>query len=666
MATVKQRVDQLNSLREKFLEFFRTRHHAVVPPSSLIPDDPSVLLTTAGMQQFKPYYTGDFDPEADVHASLGKPLGAKAAASIQPCVRTSDIEEVGDATHLTLFEMMGNFAFQGGYFKKEAIEYAFEFVTAVANLPKDELYVTVFGGDDFVPYDKDSYAVWREIGVPDEKISEGARADNFWGPTGDSGPCGPTTEIHLDVTRVPCEKGKACLPNCDCGRFLEIWNLVFNEYFCDKDGGLTHLTATGVDTGMGFERLALVYFSVPDVFATPFFEPVMRVIAARSPRIPEAVKEQVPHEDDAQRLFRILYEKCDREVVRSMRVVADHLRASAFLIQEGIRPSNTDREYILRRLLRRATLHARQLALPEGWIEPLLGAVLKPYAEVYPELLEAKAEIAGVVEEERQKFIQGLEKGMKEFARMAQEKQEQDAAVTGEDVFTLFETYGFPIEMSVELATEQGLAVKIDDLDEVREEHRQRSRAGAEQKFGGHGLILDTGELKAATEEEVVTVTRLHTATHMLQAALRQVLGDEVEQRGSDITAERLRFDFSFPRKVTDEELQTVEALVNEYVAKDIAVEREEMPFQEAVDSGALAFAKGAYPEVVSVYSIPGFSKEVCGGPHVSQTGEVGTFRILKEEASSAGVRRIRAVVEDEAGDETDKSDETGRADETE
>ena len=633
-------MQNVQEIRDRFLKYFETRQHAVVSASSLIPDDPSVLFTTAGMQQFKPYYTGELDATKDIHGSLGSPLGSNAVASVQPCIRTVDIDEVGDASHLTLFEMLGNFAFQGSYFKREAMEYAWRFITEEAGLLPERLAVTVFEGDNTIPEDEESRQIWKDLGVPEDRIFGCGRDDNFWGPTGKEGPCGPTVEIHYDLD--PDAEG---IPNDDSERWLEIWNVVFNEYFMDTEGALTPLSAKGVDTGMGLERLAMAIFDTNDVFGTPLFEPQIRWMLEHAPHAPESVKEQIRHQGVSSVLGDLL-DSSEESLVRSVRIIADHLRAAVMLISAGVLPSNTERGYILRRLIRRARLHAYLLELPDGWPTELVSLTRGIYEEAYANLLRPEEEIQEVISKEIEKFDQTLERGLKQFEKVARRHKETGDALNGEELFRLFETYGFPVELSGELAAREGAEIDLADFERVQEQHRETSRAGQERKFGGHGLILDTGELKAANEEEVKKVTREHTATHMLQAALREVLGPEVQQSGSDITAERLRFDFTFPRKLTDEERKQVEDLVNQKVQEDLPVEREEMPFVEAKRSGALAFARGAYPETVSVYSIPGFSKEVCGGPHVQRTGEVGKFIIKKEQASAAGIRRIRAIVE--------------------
>lgn len=545
-------------LRKKFLEFFAHHSHKIVPSSSLIPDDPSVLLTTAGMQQFKKYYT---------EPSLAP---APSVVSVQKCFRTSDIDEVGDESHLTFFEMLGNFSF-GGYFKEEAIRYAKEFLEG---LGLEIEYVTAFAGDEKTPFDEESFLVWEKSGIKD--IRKAGREDNFWGPTGKEGPCGPTTEIYIDG--------------------VEIWNIVFNEYYKKPDGKLKKSKIRGVDTGMGLERLAMVSQSKKNIFETDLFASLLAFLPA------------------------------DLEE-RKRRIVADHTRAIAFLISDGVRPSNKEAGYILRRLMRRL------ISYGTGQEQNLFETVVKNYQSFYPKLNPEK--ILNVFDEENIKFGKTLNKGLAELRKLE--------AVDAKAAFRLYESYGLPFEVIKEYTP----TLKREDFEAEFKKHQEISRAGQEKKFGGHGLILNTGELKAKDEEELKKVTRLHTATHLLQAALRKVLGEEVRQMGSDITAERTRFDFTFPRKLTLAELKKVEELVNEAILNSSPVRMEEMDLEEAKKSGALYFFKEKYPQRVKVYSIDGFSKELCGGPHVSNTREVGKFVILKEEAVASGVRRIRAKVLD-------------------
>src|SRR3989338_1074187 len=626
-------------IRNLFLKFFEDKGHKIVPSSSLIPEsDSSVLFTTAGMQQFKPYYVGKRNAESD--------FGLLNTASVQKCVRTSDIEEVGDKRHLTFFEMLGNFSF-GGYWKEEAIKYAYEFITSSdwMNLKID--YVSVFFGEGELLPDKESEKVWEKIKGGNKKnfeIKKFGRKDNFWGPTGEEGPCGPTTEIYLNG--------------------VEVWNIVFNEYYQKPDGTLEKLKTPGVDTGMGLERLAMIVQGKTNIFETDLFLPIINAIPG----------------DNA----------------RAKRIITDHIKSSVFLISEGVVPSNVERGYVLRRLLRRGIRYGRHLNLPPNFLTPLAGKVLEIYKDVYPELLLKENEVLTVIQGEEKRFAQSLVEGMKILQKLLAQKKAieasifykimdladkqemfreiyqgrktadaefnklgiqlsqgdfEKATIFGREAFDLYQNYGFPLEMIIELAQEGHLIVDVESFRDEIKKHQEISRAGQERKFGGHGLLLDTGELKAANEEELKIATRLHTATHLLQAALRHVLGPEVHQQGSDITVKRTRFDFTYSRKLTDEEIKTIENLVNEAVRRDLTMEVKEMLYDEAVKTGALYFVREKYPPRVRVYTAYDqktgdvFSKELCGGPHVSHTGEGGTFRIVKEEPSSAGVRRVRAVV---------------------
>lgn len=580
-------------IRKSFLSFFKEKGHAVVSSSSLLPDDPSVLLTTAGMQQFKKYFTQELDAKKD--------FGSLSAASVQKCFRTSDIEEVGDKTHLTFFEMLGNFSF-GGYFKKEAIHYAYEYLTKILNINPERITVTIFAGDKDVPYDSEAFNIWhKEVGIAADKIEKCGRADNFWGPTGNEGPCGPTTEIYVDG--------------------VEVWNLVFNQYYCRiatapeaprDDRVLEKLAVPGVDTGMGFERLVAMMQGVEDVFQTDIFEPIIKKI-----------NETAPHLKD-----------------KEVRVLADHLRSSVFLIADGVRPSNKEAGYILRRLLRRVLAYQSVYDVHGDLLAEISTAVKDKFGKFYPEVNEPR--ILEVMESERDKFEQAIATGVKELNKYKE--------INAKDAFYLYETFGLPPELLKELAPKALLSFSRSNFEKEFKKHQEVSRAGAEKKFGGHGLLLDTGELKAKDEAELKIVTRLHTATHLLQAALRKVLGKEVSQKGSDITAERTRFDFAFPRKLTSEEIKKVEELVNEAIEKDLPMQYQEMPKEKAEKTGALYFFKEKYPPMVKVYfaghSIEdAFSKEFCGGPHVANTLVIGKFKITKEEAVGSGVRRIRALV---------------------
>ena len=550
-------------LRDKFLDFFVKKGHMVVPSSSLKPTDPSVLFTTAGMQQFKEYY-------------LGKPSPfGKNVASCQKCFRTSDIEEVGDESHLTFLEMLGNFSF-GGYFKEEAIKMALEFLIANCKLKIDNLKFTYFKGDKVIPGDLESKKIWLKLGIPENKIIGMGREDNFWGPTGFWGPCGPTTEIHFGD--------------------VELWNLVFNEYYQSEEGKLNPLKQKGVDTGIGLERLAMVVQGKSSVYETDLFFPIMRELLG--------------------------------ENERAKRIIADHVRSTVFLISEGIFPSNIERGYVLRRILRRVIRYGKILNLPKDFLIPLAQKVIEIYKDIYPEVLSKQTDILTVIQNEEEKFEKTLGSGLKNF-----EKILRKGNISGIDAFHLYDTYGFPLELTEELARERGLRIDKKGFDEAFKKHQEISRAGVEKKFGGIG------------KEAPYEATKLHTATHLLQAALREILGNHVEQMGSDITPQRLRFDFFHPQKMTKKELKEVEDLVNQKIRENLEVKREEMDFKEAIKSGALAFFKEKYPEKVTVYTIDDFSKEICAGPHVSKTSELGHFRIIKEESSGAGVRRIRAIL---------------------
>lgn len=557
----------------------------MVPSSSLLPQDPTLLFTTAGMQQFKPYFLGEPCPYG------------KNVTSCQKCFRTSDIEEIGDEKHLTFFEMLGNFSF-GGYFKKEAIELALELLTKNYKIPIEKLWFTYFEGDKEIPEDEESKRIFANLGIPKNKIFGFSREENFWGPTGEEGPCGPTAEIHYEMIEKPCSKGKKCIPNCECNRFVELWNLVFNQYYQDKDKKLTPLKQTGVDTGMGLERLAMVCQKKPSVFETDLFEPIIREISG------------------AERL-------------RAQRIIADHIKGAVFLSSEGIFPSNVERGYVLRRLLRRAIRFGKLLNLSSGFLISLAKKVIEIYQDIYPELRSREADILTIIQKEEEKFSKTLEKGLKEFEKIAKRGD-----ISGVDAFHLFDTYGFPLELTEELAKERKLKVDVKGFRKAFERHREISRAGVERKFGGVG------------KEAGYQATKLHTATHLLHAALREVLGKHVQQMGSDITPQRLRFDFSHPAKLTETELKRVEDLVNQKIKEDLEVKKEEMSYEEALKSGALAFFKEKYPKKVTVYSIGVFSKEICAGPHVARTSELGHFKITKEESLGAGIRRIRAVLE--------------------
>jgi len=482
--------------------------------------------------------------------------------------------------------MLGNFSF-GGYFKEEAIKFAYELLISNFQLPISNLKVTVFGGDKEVSRDEESVKIWDKLGFSENKgnLSFVGREENFWGPTGEEGPCGPTTEIYF--------------------KNLELWNLVFNEYYQDRKRSLAPLEQKGVDTGMGLERLAMVVQNKPSVYETDLFEPIIKEI----------------HE---QKKYRGL--TCVN--LRSQRIIADHIKGAVFLISEGIFPSNVEQGYVLRRVLRRAIRYGKLLNLPRNFLIPLAQKVIEIYQDEYREVKSKETDILTVIQNEEEKFEKTLSQGLKQF-----EKITKAGDISGIDAFHLFDTYGFPLELTEELAKEKNITVDIKGFQEAFEKHREISRAGVKAKFGGIG--------KEATYE----ATRLHTATHLLHSALREILGSHVQQMGSDITPQRLRFDFSHSQKMTEEEIKKVEDLVNQKIKEDLEVKREEMDYQEAIKAGALAFFKEKYPEIVSVYSIDNFSKEICAGPHLRRTSELGIFKIIKEESCGAGIRRIRAIL---------------------
>jgi len=592
-------------LREQFLKFFEKKGHKIVSSSPLIPTDPSVLFTTAGMQQFKPYYLVEKSPYG------------QNVCSCQKCFRTSDIEEVGDESHLTFLEMLGNFSF-GGYFKKEAISWAYEFIFKELKLPLKETIFTVFEGDKDVPEDEESVEIWKELGVPKNKIKKCGRADNFWGPTGKAGPCGPTTEIHI--------KG------------IEVWNLVFNEYYQDKNKQLTPLVQKGVDTGMGLERLAMVVQNKSSVFETDLFEPIIGELQKYTGRTPEQQR----------RGEKKIYLLRTRANLKGGRIIADHVKSAVFLISDGILPSNVERGYVLRRILRRAIRYGKLLNLPANFLILLAQKVIEIYKNVYPEVKSKEADILTVIQNEEEKFEKTLQEGLKQFENISKKGN-----ISGVDAFHLYDTYGFPLELTIELAKERNLNIDKKGFEEAFKKHQEISRAGVESKFGGVG--------KEATYE----ATKLHTATHLLQAALRKILGEHVKQMGSDITSQRLRFDFSHPQKMTENEIKKVQGLVNQKIKEDLEVKKEEMNYKAAIKSGALALGKEdkssfspsfpfrgnsvfkeKYPEIVTVYTVSDFSKEICAGPHVKRTSELGLFKIIKEESSGAGIRRIRATLQ--------------------
>ena len=588
-----------DELRGLFLRFFEERSHAVIPSASLVPEnDPTVLFTTAGMHPLVPYLLGEKHP------------AGRRLADVQKCVRTGDIDEVGDSSHCTFFEMLGNWSL-GDYFKQESIAWSWEFLTDEKwlGIPKDKLYFTCFEGNENAPRDTESHDRWVEMGVDPSHIFYLGAKHNWWIP-GNSGPCGPDTEIFYDTGKPKCSDG--CDPSCSCGKYLEIWNNVFMQYFQPENGALRPLDQKNVDTGMGLDRTIATLQGAESVFDTDAFQPIIAKIAELSGK----------------------NYKDSEATVKAFRIIADHVRCATFILGDprGVTPSNIDQGYILRRLIRRAIRYAMQLGMPEDSLRLVAETVIARYGKIYPELLQNSAKITEELSREEGRFQRTLRNGMKEFERI--KSSFPDGTIDGVTAFHLYDTYGFPIEFTEEMAKENGLCVDTAGFAAAFAEHQKKSQAGAEQRFKGG--LADAGAETA----------KLHTVTHLLQAALRKVLGDSVAQKGSNITAERLRFDFSFERKVTPEELQQVEQLVNEAIAADAPIVCEEMPVEAARETGAIGLFGDKYGERVKVYTMGEFSKEICGGPHASHTGELGHFKIKKEEASSAGVRRIKAILE--------------------
>ena len=581
-------------LRRKYIEYFKEHGHKEIPSAPVVPEnDPTVLFTTAGMHPLVPYLLGEPHPQGT------------RLTDYQKCIRTGDIEDVGDNSHLTFFEMLGNWSL-GDYFKNESIHMSYELLSKVLGFDMNKISVTCFEGEDGIPKDEEAANFWIDAGIPRERIYFLGRKHNWWGPAGETGPCGPDTEIFYDTGKEPC--GPNCDPSCSCGKYLEIWNNVFMQYNKTKEGTYEPLKQKNVDTGMGLERVIGLLEGKSSVYETELFE-------AELNKIKELAKN--PNE-------------------QSSRIIADHLRTSIFMIIDGVRPSNVDQGYILRRLLRRVIRHMRKIDLDTAEISTLVTTFIDEILyEMYPETKANKDTIIEVVVAEKDKFIKTLENGEKEFAKNANKLKEQGGnKLPGELVFRLYDTFGFPPEMTQELAKENDLTLDMEEFEKLFKEHQEKSRAGAEQKFKGG--LADHSE----------QTTAYHTATHLLHKALQIVLGPHATQKGSNLTAERLRFDFANPTKLTPEELQKVEDIVNEQIQRDLKVTCEEMTLEEARASGATGLFENKYGDKVKVYTIGDFSKEICGGPHVEHTGDMGHFKIKKEEAVSSGVRRIKAVLE--------------------
>ena len=602
------------ALREMYLNFFKDRGHKIIPSASLIPEnDPTVLFTTAGMHPLVPYLLGEKHP------------AGKRLTDVQKCVRTGDIDDVGDERHCTFFEMLGNWSL-GDYFKEEMIPWSYEFLTGedYLGIPSDKLAVTVFGGDETLPRDDEAASLWEKSGIKKENIYFMPRENNWWGPAGLTGPCGTDTEMFV-IRKPKCSP--SCNPDCNCGAFLEIWNDVFMRFNKKADGSYEELSQKNVDTGMGLERALCVLNGKSSVYETDIFAGAIKTISALTG------KEYGENE----------------ETTKAFRVLLDHTRTATFMLgdEKGIVPSNTDQGYILRRIIRRAVRFGRKIELPEGSLAKISEAFIEEYKSVYPELQINRDKIAEELNKEEAKFNKTLQQGLKEFEKCLNGIERKNAfmsqkdpayvpekAIGGKQAFHLYDTYGFPVEITAEMAKERGFEVDMDGYKAAFEEHQNKSKAGSEQKFA-----CGLADHKEAT-------TKLHTATHLLHAALKKVCSPDVNQKGSNITEERLRFDFNLPQPMTAEQIKAVEDTVNEVIAQNLPVEMKEITLEEAKAEGFTGLFESKYGERVKTYTIGDFSKEICGGPHVESTGVLGKFKIVKEQSSGSGIRRIKAILE--------------------
>jgi len=603
-----------DELRETYLKFFESKGHAIIPGASVIPDnDPTVLFTTAGMHPLVPYLMG----------AMEHPAG-KRLTDVQKCVRTGDIDAVGDAAHLTFFEMLGNWSLND-YFKKEAISWSFEFLTGKLGFSPDQISVTVFRGegkegeDGYIPADEEAAAIWRSLGIPDERIYRLPREDNWWGPAGTTGPCGPDTEMFIDTGKPAC--GPDCRPGCRCGKFVEIWNDVFMQYNKTADGKFEPLGRHNVDTGMGVERTVCMMSGAPTVYDTEIFAPIMAKIDELR---------GTGNTDGRASLDQ-------SEVLRARRIIADHMRTATFILCDpkgGVKPGNIGANYVLRRLIRRAVRYARQLGIAPGFTPKVAEVVCEKYKNVYPELAQNLVQCRLDLEAEENRFNQTLDKGEAMFNKVAEQlKAHGQSQISGKTAFKLYDTFGFPFEMTLEMADKAGLTVDREGFEEANRKHQELSRT------------TSAGSFKAGLQDNSEVVTRMHTATHLLHAALHKVLGPSANQKGSNITPERLRFDFTWPEKMTDGQIAEVEKLVNGWIADAIPVTKKMTTVEEAKAEGAMALFGSKYGDQVSLYTIGDVSKEICSGPHVANTSELKSFKITKEQSSSAGVRRIKAVI---------------------
>jgi alanyl-tRNA synthetase len=587
-----------DELRHSFLSFFAERGHAIIPSAPLVPEnDPTALFISAGMQPLVPYLLGEAHPRG------------RRLTDVQKCLRTDDIEEVGDVSHNTFFEMLGFWSL-GDYWKQDSLRWTLEWFTRVLGLEQERISVTVFAGDEDAPRDDEAAQVWLSLGIPQERIYYLPKKDNWWGPAGKTGPCGPDSELFYDTGRP--KHGPDCQPGCGCGKYIEIGNNVFMQYNKTAEGTYEPLAQRNIDVGLGLERVLCMLNGVENVYTTDLFTPIVQRI--RDLR-PEQQPTLTPEEEQ-----------------RLTRIIADHLRAATFIIADGVAPSNVEQGYICRRLIRRAVRSGHALGLPSSFTAQVAQAVLERYSLIYPELEQRREMILSELTREEERFGQTLARGLREFEKLEEGlRQRGENVIPGEAVFRLFDTFGFPPTLTAELGRERGLTADLDGFNVLFKQHQERSRAANEGKFAGG--LADHSE----------RTTQFHTATHLLQQALRDVLGTHVHQMGSNITQERLRFDFSHPKRLTPDEIRQVEEIVNRQIERDLHTQMEVMPLQQALDSGALAFFGERYADLVKVYTIGDYSKEVCGGPHVQHTAGMGHFKIIKAESIGQGVQRIRA-----------------------
>ena len=599
-----------DELRDEYLKFFESKGHAIIPGASVIPEnDPTVLFTTAGMHPLVPYLMG----------AMEHPAGTRLT-DVQKCVRTGDIEAVGDSAHLTFFEMLGNWSLND-YFKKEAITWSYEFLTSKLGFDPQQLNVTVFRGEGkegeegYIPADEEAVEIWKSVGIPEERIFRLPREDNWWGPAGTTGPCGPDTEMFIDTGKPKC--GDDCRPGCHCGKYIEIWNDVFMQYMKTEDGKFVPLGRHNVDTGMGVERTICMLSGAPTVYDTEIFAPIMAAIDSLRGETSASLDEE--------------------SILRARRIIADHIRTATFILCDpkgGVKPGNVGANYVLRRLIRRAVRYARQLGIEQGFTVKLAEVICEKYSHVYPELKINLQQCRLDLEAEEKRFTATLDKGEAMYSKVAEQlKAHGQTRISGKTAFKLYDTFGFPFEMTCEMAAKDGLEVDKEGFEEANRKHQELSRT------------TSAGAFKAGLQDNSEVVTRLHTATHLLHAALHKVLGPTALQKGSNITPERLRFDFTWPEKMTEEQIAEVEKLVNGWINEGIAVDKKLTSVEEAKKEGAMALFGAKYGEQVSLYSIGDISKEICCGPHVNNTSELGSFKIQKEQSSSAGVRRIKAVI---------------------